>query len=158
MGKMYEIEFDTLEDGSIELKQPCGVDDPSVIYLSSDQLHLITAQLCGNGERAHEPSPPAVFWQLLARVRDKSEDLFNLVESVPCFPPRDEETTEITAARELLEEIEFLMAEFAPSNGATGTQEPAQTGMHTLPPENATRAVCEANTAFADKQMPLLGA
>jgi hypothetical protein len=47
MGKMHEVSFEFLDDGSISLEQQSGLDDPSVIYLHPEQLKFITRRMCG---------------------------------------------------------------------------------------------------------------
>ena len=50
MNTLYEISFEKLDDGTIEIRQPCGLEEPSVIYLHPDQLKYIARQVAGLSE------------------------------------------------------------------------------------------------------------
>jgi len=50
MSTLYEISFEKLDDGTIEIRQPCGLEEPSVIYLHPDQLKYIARQVAGLSE------------------------------------------------------------------------------------------------------------
>jgi hypothetical protein len=50
MTKMYEIDFELIEDGSIRLEQQSGIDEPNMIWLHPEQLKFIARRMTGTNE------------------------------------------------------------------------------------------------------------
>jgi len=110
--RMFDLAIAPLQNGGFQLSQQGSrLDEPDVIELHPIQVRYLA-------QRADLiPAPdPDLLDRLSARhvrrlhaLRDKAVDLFELLASVPCFPPQSRETEDVTAARDLVELVDDLL-------------------------------------------------
>lgn len=123
MMRMFDMDMEQQDDGTIRLTQQCGIDDPSVIDLHPAQVRLIAEQ-CGIFPAS--AWPPKGFLRDFERVRNVAGGLYGFLRSVPKFPPseKDELDDDEAIALDLVERLDALHEDYL--DGLAGVKPDAE--------------------------------
>ena len=108
--QMYDLAIRPLAVGGFELEQSSGLEEPNLITLHPSQVRLLA-------ERAGllNPAPtswPRGFKRCLMRLQCRAESLYELLDSVPSWPPGRGDTQDVIDAAELCADFEEMFVEF----------------------------------------------
>lgn len=109
--KMLDLGIEFLEVGIIRLEQSSGCGETVLIDLHPCQLRLL-AERAGLLEPVPAATWPRGFQRRIERLRNHAENLWQLLDSVPCCPPDSGPGDDVIAAGELLDEFDDLLADF----------------------------------------------
>ncbi len=84
--KMHDLTFRKLEDGTIQLEQQWGIDDPVTIEVHPSQLRHV-AEAVGLLEPAKPPGQPRALKKRLERLRSRLVDIHDDLAAAPIYPP-----------------------------------------------------------------------
>ena len=110
--KMFDLKTEQLEDGTIRLSQMDYAGEDYVIDLHPAQMRLVAEQ-CGIYPAAHA-WPPKGFLRDFERIRNVSGSLYNLLASVPKFPPSENQelNADEATALNLLDRLDALYEDY----------------------------------------------
>jgi hypothetical protein len=110
--KMFDLETEQLEDGTIRLSQMNYAGEDGVIDLHPTQLRLVAEQ-CGIYPTAHA-WPSKGFIRDFGRARNVAGSLYNLLASVPKFPPSENQELDAdeVMALDLLDRLDALHEDY----------------------------------------------
>lgn len=141
--QFYDLNFEQLDDGRIRLEQYDYSGESAHIDMHPSQLAYIAHQVGGTASPKIVKAFPRGFATRLLRLKNRTYALYELLSSVVCFPPPDNDTEDVVAVRALLDEFDFLIDDFAiveepspkthagpasDSNGMLNTNPSANTG------------------------------
>lgn len=110
--KMFDLQIEQIEDGTIRLKQMDFAGEGSVIDLHPAQLRMVAEQY-GIFPAAH-PWPPKGFLRDFERVRNVAGSLYSFLMSVPKFPPSEHQELDADEeiALNLVERLDALHEDY----------------------------------------------
>ena len=137
--RMHDLTFQQLEDGTIQLEQQWGIDDPVSIELHPSQLRHV-AEAVGLLEPSKLPEQPHALKKRLERLHDRLVDIFDDLVAVPIYPPgsgSSADDPEARALRDAITALDDVLEDYFPDPevaaeampGKVGQGAPAQAGL-----------------------------
>lgn len=99
MKEIPDVRYEVSEDGETLMMEQ-GYDDPSRIHLRRMQVEYFANLMKLDLIKETEASPSLVCY--LESIHDQAKNLFNYLVTVPTPPGYEEESEDITLARDLL--------------------------------------------------------
>lgn len=110
--KMYDLGIEFSANGDVMLEQDAGCGERAYVQLHPCQLRLI-AERAGLIDPDAQALPRGLL-RRLERLRAMADDLFVLLDSVPCYPPGSGQTEDVARAGDLLGALDDLIGDHFP--------------------------------------------